>query len=57
MTALWFVLVLALVFAAVWIYFGRNPQPRAKIGPDGTNVRDPESFVVHHEGKGQKAPL
>jgi hypothetical protein len=53
MTALWFVLVLALVFAAVWIYLGRNPKPRAKIGPDGTNVRDPESFVVHHEGKGQ----
>lgn len=53
MTALWFVLVLALVFAAVWMYLGRNPNPRAKLGPDGTNVRDPETFVVHHEGKGQ----
>ncbi len=53
MTAMWFVLGLALVFAAVWLFLGRNPHPRAKLGPDGTNVREPETFVVHHEGKGQ----
>lgn len=52
-TAIWFLVILALIFIAVWLYFGRNPGPRAKIGPDGTNVREPETFVVHHEGKGQ----
>jgi hypothetical protein len=53
MTALWFLIVLALVFAAVWSYLGRHAHPKAKLGPDGTNVREPETFVVHHEGKGQ----
>lgn len=53
MTALLFLIVLGLVFAAVWGFMSRNPGPRAKLGPDGTNVREPETFVVHHEGKGQ----
>ncbi|MFZ5813967.1 MAG: DUF4912 domain-containing protein [Bacillota bacterium] len=48
-----FLLVIALVFAVIWINLARRPGPRAKIGPDGTNVRNPETFVVHHEGKGQ----
>lgn len=53
MTALAFLVVIGLVFAVSWIYLANRPNPRAKIGPDGTNVRSPESFVVHHEGKGQ----
>lgn len=48
-----FLVVIALVFAVIWINLARRPGPRAKIGPDGTNVRNPETFVVHHEGKGQ----
>jgi len=48
-----FLLGLALFFVALWRYFSRRPGPRAKLGPDGTNVRNPETFVVHHEGKGQ----
>lgn len=48
-----YLLVIALVFAVIWNYLAKRPGPRAKIGPDGTNVRNPESFVVHHEGKGQ----
>jgi hypothetical protein len=51
--AIIFLIVLALVFALVWTYLGRRPHPPAKLGPDGTNVREPETFVVHHEGKGQ----
>lgn len=47
------ILGMALVFALIWIKLARNTGPRAKIGPDGTNVREPETFVVHHEGKGQ----
>lgn len=53
MTALIFLVVLGLVFAVVWINLAKNANPRAKLGPDGTNVREPETFVVHHEGKGQ----
>lgn len=53
MAAIVFLVVVALVFAVVWINLARNPGPRAKLGPDGTNVREPETFVVHHEGKGQ----
>lgn len=53
MTAWWFLIVLALVLAVIWFNLARRPGPRAKIGPDGTNVREPETFVVHHEGKGQ----
>jgi len=53
MTAWGFVLLMLIAFAAVWVYFAKRPGPRAKIGPDGTNVREPETFVVHHEGKGQ----
>ncbi len=48
-----FLLVVALFFVALWSYLARRPGPRAKVGPDGTNVRNPETFVVHHEGKGQ----
>ncbi len=48
-----FLVVLALVFAVVWINLAKKPGPRAKLGPDGTNVREPETFVVHHEGKAQ----
>jgi|GEM_PF-4364931 len=51
-------LLLALLaggFSAAWYYLARNPHPRAKVGPDGTNkgARDTESFVVHHVGKGE----
>lgn len=53
MTAVYFLAALVLVFALAWRYLSRNPHPRAKLGPDGTNVREPETFVVHHEGKGQ----
>lgn len=53
MTAVYFLLALVLIFALAWRYLARNPHPKAKLGPDGTNVREPESFVVHHEGKGQ----
>lgn len=53
MTALAFLGVLGLVFSAVWTYLARHKGPKAKLGPDGTNVREPETFVVHHEGKGQ----
>ncbi|HEY3364564.1 MAG TPA: DUF4912 domain-containing protein [Symbiobacteriaceae bacterium] len=53
MTALAFLVVIGLVFVVVWIALARNAHPRAKLGPDGTNVREPETFVVHHEGKGQ----
>lgn len=48
-----FLVVIALVFAVIWINLAKRPGPRAKIGPDGTNVRNPETFVAHHEGKGQ----
>lgn len=30
-----------------------GPGQQAVIGPDGTNVNPPESYVIHHEGKGQ----
>ncbi|HWI51144.1 MAG TPA: hypothetical protein VNT01_03255, partial [Symbiobacteriaceae bacterium] len=53
MTALAFLGVLGLVFSAVWTYLARHKGPKAKLGSDGTNVREPETFVVHHEGKGQ----
>ena len=53
MTGFVFLVVIALVFAVIWINLARRPGPKAKIGPDGTNVRNPETFVVHHEGKGQ----
>jgi hypothetical protein len=53
MTALVYLLVIGLVFAVAWNWLNRNRNPRAKLGPDGTNVREPETFVVHHEGKGQ----
>jgi len=53
MTAWGFILLMLIAFAVVWVIFARRPGPRAKIGPDGTNVREPETFVVHHEGKGQ----
>lgn len=53
MTAFWFLVALVLLFAITCLYLGSRPGPRAKLGPDGTNVRSPESFVVHHEGKGQ----
>ncbi len=52
-----FLVVLGLAFAGVWLYLARRPHPEAKIGPDGTNVREPESFVVHHEGKGQSLDI
>lgn len=53
MTAWGFILLILIAFAVIWVFFARRPGPRAKIGPDGTNVREPETFVVHHEGKGQ----
>ncbi|HWI61602.1 MAG TPA: DUF4912 domain-containing protein [Symbiobacteriaceae bacterium] len=53
MQALVLLVVLGLVLVAVWTYLARNQGPKAKLGPDGTNVREPETFVVHHEGKGQ----
>lgn len=53
MTAFWFLAVLALVLAVVWFNLAKRPHPRAKLGPDSTNVREPETFVVHHEGKAQ----
>jgi len=53
MTAWGFILLMLIAFAVIWVFFARRPGPRAKIGPDGTNVREPETFVVHHEGKGQ----
>jgi hypothetical protein len=53
MTGSLLLLVLVAVFVAAWVYLARRPHPRAKIGPDGTNIREPETFVVHHEGKGQ----
>jgi len=53
MTAWGFILLMLIAFAVIWVFLARRPGPRAKIGPDGTNVRDPETFVVHHEGKGQ----
>ncbi|HYF93556.1 MAG TPA: DUF4912 domain-containing protein [Symbiobacteriaceae bacterium] len=53
MTAVVSLVVLGLVFYGVWNYLARNGNPKAKLGPDGTNVREPETFVVHHEGKGQ----
>jgi len=53
MTAVIILAVLALVFGAVWFYLANHPGRRAQVGPDGTNVREPETFVVHHEGKGQ----
>jgi hypothetical protein len=53
MVAWWFLIGLAVVFAMVWINLARRPGPKARLGPDGTNVRNPETFVVHHEGKGQ----
>lgn len=53
MTAVIILAVLALVFGTVWFYLANRPGPRARLGPDGTNVREPETFVVHHEGKGQ----
>jgi hypothetical protein len=48
-----FLIVLALVLLVLWTNLAKGRNPRAKIGPDGTNVREPETFVVHHEGKGQ----
>lgn len=53
MTLWMFFGVLALLFIAAWVYLAGNPGKRARLGPDGTNVREPETFVVHHEGKGQ----
>lgn len=53
MQALVILVVLGLVFYVVWSYLARNKNPKARLGPDGTNVREPETFVVHHEGKGQ----
>lgn len=46
MRALAYLVVLGLVFYVVWKYLGRNAGPKAKLGPDGTNVREPETFVV-----------
>ncbi|MDF2628350.1 MAG: hypothetical protein K0R39_2181 [Symbiobacteriaceae bacterium] len=53
MRALAYLVVLGLVFYVVWRFLGRNAGPKAKLGPDGTNVREPETFVVHHHGKEQ----
>lgn len=53
MRALAYLVVLGLVFYVVWRYLGRNAGPKAKLGPDSTNVREPETFAVHHHGKGQ----
>jgi hypothetical protein len=53
MTGSLLLLILVAVFVVAWVYLARRAHPKAKIGPDGTNVREPESFVVHHEGKGQ----
>ena len=53
MRALAYLVVLGLVFYVVWRFLGRNAGPKAKLGPDGTNVREPETFVVHHQGKEQ----
>lgn len=53
MAGFWLLAILALGFVTAWIFLARNPAPRARLGPDGTNVREPETFVVHHEGKGQ----
>jgi hypothetical protein len=53
MRALAYLVVLGLVFYVVWRFLGRNAGPKAKLGPDGTNIREPETFVVHHHGKDQ----
>lgn len=53
MQALVLLVVFGLVFYLVWNYLARHQGPKARLGPDGTNVREPETFVVHHEGKGQ----
>lgn len=53
MAGVWLLAILALGFVTAWIFLARNPAQRARFGPDGTNVREPETFVVHHEGKAQ----
>lgn len=51
MRALAYLVVLGLVFYVVWRYLGRNAGPKAKLGPDRTDVREPETFAVEHHGK------
>lgn len=54
---MWLILLIALVAVigvALYNNLGQNREGgEAKLGPDGTNVDPPETFVVHHEGKGQ----
>lgn len=57
-----FVLAAAAILFRVlgWARRGQNPGRaddgpgrQAVLGPDGTNRRPPESYVIHHEGKGE----
>lgn len=55
---MWLFLLIALVAVIGFALYNRTDRNKkgrgeAKIGPDGTNVNPPETFVVHHEGKGQ----